>query len=405
MRAWYADILGRINGDGVVNTVVTTTEEGGGKQARTRQASKSGGQRGGHNPGSPGRAASTDPPATVPPLHPSPTRPAATLENIHNTMSTTRGIAFFIVFFSALLLLVLCASSCGATRGARGTTARAASDAPALFNPTCTAGEASLPSRDAGDESESNAKNEKSGAAVSCPVPANGPPTAVRVLPIALHTHVSSPGTCADEERRVVVVSGGTGSPRWDVQFIGRLHGKNRAGPGTCTCSGGGVSGTGATVKVGTTPVPAPHVVRRPTYLLFWSTVLSIVSVGSVGVASVLRTGGGLCPRGARASSHRRWLRSAMIGFAVVSSGGGVGVSAAACTASTCCNVAIPKLPSTTTTISGSVCNQGTQRLIVLSHQFIPLFRHSDTFTSNACFTPHPNMQARFLRRWGNLSS
>jgi hypothetical protein len=86
-------------------------------------------------------------------------------------------------------------------------------------------------------------------------------------------------------------------------------------------------------------------VVRRPTYLLFWSTVLSIVSVGGVGVAS--------------ASSHRRWLRSAMIGFAVVSSGGGVGVSAAECTASTCCEVAIPKLPLTTTRIGSSVCNQG----------------------------------------------
>jgi len=101
-------------------------------------------------------------------------------------------------------------------------------------------------------------------------------------------------------------------------------------------------------------------VVRRPTYLLFWATVLSIVSVGSVGAASVLRTGGVLCPRGARASSHRRWLRSAMIGFAVVSSGGGVGVSAVECTASTCCEVAIPKLPSTTTKIDKNVCNQGT---------------------------------------------
>jgi hypothetical protein len=107
-------------------------------------------------------------------------------------------------------------------------------------------------------------------------------------------------------------------------------------------------------------------VVRRPTYLLFGSTVLSIVSVGSVGVASVLRAaGGGLCPRGARALSRRRWLQSAMICFAVVSSGCGVGVSAAECTANTCCEVAIPKLPLTTTTIDSSVCNQGTLRLIV----------------------------------------
>ena len=38
----------------------------------------------------------------------------AILENNHNTMSTTRGIAF------AALLLVLYAASCDATRGARG---------------------------------------------------------------------------------------------------------------------------------------------------------------------------------------------------------------------------------------------------------------------------------------------
>jgi hypothetical protein len=95
-------------------------------------------------------------------------------------------------------------------------------------------------------------------------------------------------------------------------------------------------------------------------YLFFWSAALSIISVGGGGVASVLCAGGGLCPRGARASSHRRWLRSAMIGFAVVSSGGGVGVSAAECTASTCCNVVIPTLdPSTTTQIDKDVCNQG----------------------------------------------
>jgi hypothetical protein len=129
-------------------------------------------------------------------------------------------------------------------------------------------------------------------------------------------------------------------------------------------------------------------------YLRFLSVVLSIVSAGSVGaVFSALRTGGGLCPRGARASSHRRWLWSAMIGFAAVSSGG-VGVSAAGstwspspspspsnltspspspsnltspspspspeCTASTCCEVAIPKLPLTATYLDKNVCNQGT---------------------------------------------
>ena len=284
-------------------------------------------------------------------------------------MSTTRGIAF-----AAALLLILFSASFDATRGARGDTARPPSDVPALANPTHTAGEAPPPSRDTGDESESNAKSrltEESGEAVACPDPANGLPAAVRVPPIAPHTRVSSPGTGADEERRVVVVPGGTGPPGWDVQVATgrRLHyGKNRTGPGTCTCSGGGVS-AGATVKVGTASVPAPPpslsqhgggaaagdtengrgvvVVRRPAYLLFWSTVLSIVSVGGVGVASVLRAGGGLGPHSARASSHRRcWLhvRSAMVGLAVVSSAGGAGVSAAECTASTCCNVVIPTL-------------------------------------------------------------
>jgi len=71
-------------------------------------------------------------------------------------------------------------------------------------------------------------------------------------------SHLPSPGTCADEERRAVVVPGGTGPPGWDVQFTGRLHGKNRAGPGTCTCSRGGRVSAGATVKVGTASVPAP---------------------------------------------------------------------------------------------------------------------------------------------------
>jgi hypothetical protein len=49
-----------------------------------------------------------------------------------------------------------------------------------------------------------------------------------------------------------------------------------------------------------------------------------------------------------------------MVGLAVMSSEG-AGVSAAACTAFTCCNVAIPKLdPLTTTTINSSVCSEGT---------------------------------------------
>ena len=58
---------------------------------------------------------------------------------------------------------------------------------------------------------------------------------------------------------------------------------------------------------------------------LFWSAVLSIVAVGGVGVASVLRAGGELCPRGARNSSHRRsWLWSATIGLTLASSLAGV---------------------------------------------------------------------------------
>jgi hypothetical protein len=98
-------------------------------------------------------------------------------------------------------------------------------------------------------------------------------------------------------------------------------------------------------------------------FLRVWSeAVLSIVSVAGVGVASVRFAGrGSLISHGARYLSHRRQiLRSAMVGLAVMSSEG-AGVSAAACTASTCCNVAIPKLdPLTTTTIDGSVCSEGT---------------------------------------------
>ena len=125
-----------------------------------------------------------------------------------------------------------------------------------------------------------------------------------------------------------------------------------------------------------------------------------------------------MCPRGARASSHRRWLRSAMVGLALASSLAGVSAGSADgapcplksyttdggctsgvcrggnccgpkgrsggctdcdsagdcsvcssghtltgsqcfCTGSTCCNVAIPKLALTTTKITSSVCNKG----------------------------------------------
>ena len=102
--------------------------------------------------------------------------------------------------------------------------------------------------------------------------------------------------------------------------------------------------------------------IRRHTYLYVGSTVLLIIAVG---ISSVLRAGGGLCAHSARVrSSHRRCLlnvRSAMVGLAVVSSGG-AGVSAADCTASTCCNVVIPKLdPLKLTKITSTTGSQSYQ--------------------------------------------
>ena len=72
---------------------------------------------------------------------------------------------------------------------------------------------------------------------------------------------------------------------------------------------------------------------------LFWSAVLSIVAVGGVGVASVLRAGGELCPRGARNSSRRRsWLWSATIGLTLASSLAGV-VSATSANGAVCTSI------------------------------------------------------------------
>ena len=95
--------------------------------------------------------------------------------------------------------------------------------------------------------------------------------------------------------------------------------------------------------------------IRRHMYLYVGSSVLLIIAVG---ISSVLRAGGGLCAHSARVrSSHRRCLlnvRSAMVGLAVMLSGS-AGVSAAECTASTCCNVVIPTLdPLKITKIVGS---------------------------------------------------
>jgi hypothetical protein len=184
-------------------------------------------------------------------------------------------------------------------------------------------------------------------------------------------------------------------------------YSSNRAGRGTkpgpdattttstaATCSGGG--GCPAAVKIDAVSVPAPPLPlpRTPgagkvesgtsvacwggrkgctaqpgttrtgghAFLRAWSTAaaLSIITVAGVSVASVrFFAGGSLNSHGARraSSAHRRrrwWLRSAMVGLAVMSSEG-AGVSAAACTASTCCNVVIPSLdPLTTTEIRGS---------------------------------------------------
>ena len=332
-------------------------------------------------------------------------------QNILNTMSTTRGVTFFAAL---LIILIIVAAPFDAVLGAAEQaitacpTPRSTYDASTLANPTHVAGEVPPPGHGTRDESEINAntlrriKTEESGPAEACPA-VTGSPTACARSIAPLSQHVSSPGTGDDKERGAEVMVPGGGPPRQE-QFRG-VYDSNRAGLGSSTTksddahrsgSGGRAAGPGVTAKVGTTSLPAPPsplpppgsdgaredegreeddkedeetngrvvvVVRRPAYLFFWSAALSIVSVGGVGVASVLRAGGGLCPRGARASSHRRWLRSAMVGLAVVSSGGGVGVSAADCTASTvtCCEVAIPKLdPLTTTMIDKNVCNAGT---------------------------------------------
>ena len=126
------------------------------------------------------------------------------------------------------------------------------------------------------------------------------------------HNQMSSFGTCADKERRVVVVPDGK-PPGLDVQFIS-----------TPRSLGAGI---GATAKVGTASLL--HLLPDCAFLCVWSAaVLLIISVAGVGVASGRFAGGSLISHGARASSHRRCLlnvRSAMVGLAVVSSGGGGG--------------------------------------------------------------------------------
>ena len=213
-------------------------------------------------------------------------------------MSTTRGIAF--TFFVAAALL-LGAAPCDAARGVGGaaTTSCPAPGAPALANPVHVVGGAPSPIHGTGDEPASNA------------------------LPLP-----RTPGA-----------------------------GKVESGTSSVACRRGGGTG-GITAQPGTTG-RGGHA-----FLRVWSAaVLSFISVAGVSVTSVRFAGGSLISHGgARApSSHRRrrWLRSAMVGLAMKSSEG-AGVSAAACTASTCCNVAIPLLPLTTTAIDFSVCNQGT---------------------------------------------
>ena len=155
---------------------------------------------------------------------------------------------------------------------------------------------------------------------------------------------------------------------------VGAFHSAQGAPPsvrekqGEIRGRGGARRGRSTTAQGAECPLPpwGAHACR-PAYLLFWSTVLvlvvlPIVSIGGVGAASVLRAGGGLCPRGVRVSTNRRscwWLWSATVGLAVVALGGS-GVSAAVCTGSKCCNVAIPLLPLTTTTIDDNDCKKGT---------------------------------------------
>jgi hypothetical protein len=322
-------------------------------------------------------------------------------------MSTTRGIAF--TFIAAAALLLLGAAPCDAARGAGGarTTSCPALGASALANPDHMVGGAPSPIHGTGDEPASNAKMRRHTKARGAAVGGYAG-KAVRVLPIAPPPHASALRTSADKERRAVVVVGGEPS-RPGEQFgdggygagLGCRTTKPDSADATtnattaATCSGG--EACPAAVKIDAVSVPAPPLPLSRTpgagkvecgtsvefrgggkgctaqpgttgrgghaFLRVWSeAVLSIVSVAGVGVASLRFAGrGSLISHGARALSHRRQiLRSAMVGFAVMSSEG-AGVSAAACTATTCCNVAIPKLdPLTTTTIDRSVCSEGT---------------------------------------------
>ena len=238
------------------------------------------------------------------------------------------------------VVLPLCAAPCAAARGVRGaaTTSFPAPGAPVLANAVHLAGGPPSPIHGTGDESASNAKmrrhTEASGAAVGCPG------TAVCVLPIAPPPRVPSPMAGTDKERRAVVVLGRAGKVESGMSVA-------------CPYCGG----KGRTAQPGTTG-RGGHA-----FLRVWSAaVLSVVSVAGVGVASVRSAGGSLISRGgACASSHgRRWLRSAMVGLAVMSSGG-AGVAAAVCQYGADCSVCIPTLdPLMTTRIDINVCSEGT---------------------------------------------
>ena len=92
--------------------------------------------------------------------HP-PTPQQPMFQNIHNTMSTMRGVAFF----AALLLIV--AAPFDAVLGAAEhvITACPTYDAPSLANSTHIAGEVPPPGHDTGDESEINANTHGSNRA------------------------------------------------------------------------------------------------------------------------------------------------------------------------------------------------------------------------------------------------
>ena len=151
------------------------------------------------------------------------------------------------------------------------------------------------------------------------------------------------------------------------IRGRGAEEGENNASPAADVA----VSVSGGRDWAGETPGPTKTMIWAGKMAGVAAIEIGVLLIVAAGISSVLRAGGGLCSHSARVrSSHRRCLlnvRWGMVGLAVMSSEG-AGVSAAACTASTCCNVAIPNLPLTTTIIDkfyasssggGGVCNQG----------------------------------------------